>query len=97
MDLAVGVLVLTVPTEGVDTVEAGVDGVGWVSILTFYLLLAFMVLLLLSGTFVLGPGNFLTMGWCLVGLVLAGFDAHRFVAAEFVVVGFVATGFRVGA
>ena len=34
---------------------------GWVSSLTLYLLLAIMVFLLLSGTFVLGPGDFLTL------------------------------------
>ena len=43
-------------TVGAGVVEVGVKGVGWVSALTLYLLLAIMVLLLLSGTFVLGPG-----------------------------------------
>ena len=89
MDLAVGVWVLTVATVGVGAVEVGVEGVGWVSTLTLYLLLAIMVLLL-SGTFVLGPGDFLTMG-----LVLgwAGLVADGFVVAEFVVIGFVAAGY----
>ena len=62
MGLTVGVWVLTVATVGAGVVEVGVEGVGWVSTPTLYLLLAIMVLLLLSGTFVLGPGDFLTMG-----------------------------------
>ena len=71
MDLTFSVWVLRVASVGVGVVEVGVEGVGWVGILTLYLLLAIMVVLLLSVTFVLGPGDFLTLlwGWCLVGLV----------------------------
>ena len=62
VDLTIGVWVLTVATMGAGAVEVAVEGVGWVSALTLYLLLAIMFLLLLSGTFVLGPGDFLTLG-----------------------------------
>ena len=48
--------------EFTGAVVVGVEGVGWVSTLTLYLLLVIMVLFLLSGTFALGPGAFLTMG-----------------------------------
>ena len=74
VDLTIGVWVLTVAIMGVGVVEVGVEGVGWVSTLTLYLLLAIIVLSLLSGTFVLGPGAyFLTMG-----LVL-GWAGHSWV------------------
>ena len=66
VDLTIGVWVLTGVTVGAGAVEVGVEGVGWVSTLTLYLLLAIMVLLLLSGTYVLGPGHFLTLGLVLV-------------------------------
>ena len=62
MDLAVGVWVLIVATVGAGVVEIGVKGVSWVSTLTLYLPLAIMVLLFLSGTFVLGLGDFLPVG-----------------------------------
>ena len=62
MGLTIGVLVLTVATVGVGAVAFGLEGIGWVSTHTLYLLLAIMVLLLLSGTFVLGPGDFLNLG-----------------------------------
>ena len=65
VDLTIGVCVLTVTTMGAGAVEVGVEGVGWVSTLTLYLLLAIMVFLLLSVTFVLGPGDFLTLGFVL--------------------------------
>ena len=62
-----GVCVLIVATAGVGMVEVGVEGVGWVSTLTLYLLLAIMVFLLLTGTFALDPGDLLTLtlvlGW----------------------------------
>ena len=51
---------LTVATVGVGVVEVGLEGVGWVSALTLYLLLALIVFLLLS--FTLGAGDFLTLG-----------------------------------
>ena len=60
VDLTIGVWVLTVATMGDGLVEVGVEGVGWVSSLTEYLLLGTMVLFLLS--FALDPGTFLTMG-----------------------------------
>ena len=53
---------------GVGAVEVGVEGIGWVSTLTLYLLLASMVLFLLS--LALGPGAFLVMGllfWAFLG------------------------------
>ena len=62
VDLTNGVCVLTVTTVGVGAVEVRMEGVGWVSTLTLYLLLAIMVFLLLSVTSVLGPGDFLTLG-----------------------------------
>ena len=58
VDLTSGVYVLTVATMGVGAIEVGVEGVGWVSTLTLYLLLAIIVFLLLSLT--LGAGDFLT-------------------------------------
>ena len=60
VDLIIGVCMLTVTTRGVGAVEVGVEGVGWVSTLTLYLLLAIIVFLLLS--FTLGAGGFLTLG-----------------------------------
>ena len=62
VDLTIDVLVLTVATVGEGVLEVGVEGVGWMSTLTLYLLLATMVLLPLSGIFVLGPGDFLNLG-----------------------------------
>ena len=62
VDLTGGVWVLKLATVGWVQSRLGVEGVGWVSILTLYLLLALIFLLLLSGTFVLGPGDFLTLG-----------------------------------
>ena len=62
VDQTIGVCVLTVATMGVGAVEVGVEGVGLVSTLTLYLLLAIKVFLLLSGTFVWGHGDFLTLG-----------------------------------
>ena len=56
VDLTDGVWVLTVAIVGVGVVEVGMEGVGWLSTLTLYFLLAIMVLFLLSGTFALGPG-----------------------------------------
>ena len=65
VDLTIGVCVLTVATVGAGAVEVGVEGVGWVSTLTLYFLLAIIVFLLLS--FTLGAGDFLTLelvlGW----------------------------------
>ena len=62
VDLTIGVCVLTVATVVVGAVAVGVEGVGWVSTLTLYLLLAIMVFHLLSERFVLDPGNFMTLG-----------------------------------
>ena len=68
VDLFTDVWVEVVATVGVGaaeftgTVGVVVVGTGWESTLTVYPLLAIMVLFLLSGTFVLGPGAFLTMG-----------------------------------
>ena len=62
VDLNISVCVLTVATMGVGVVEVGMEGVGWLSTPTLYLLLAIIVFLLLSGTFVLGPRDFLTLG-----------------------------------
>ena len=76
MDLTVGVWIVPVATIEAGVVEVGVEGVGWVSTFTLYLLLAIMVLLLLSGTFVVGPGDFLTKG-----LVL-GWADHGWVCCE---------------
>ena len=70
MDFTIGVCVLTVATMGVGVVEVGVEGVVWVTTLTLYLLLAIMVFLFLSGTYVLGPGDFLTLG------LLLGWAGH---------------------
>ena len=67
VDLTISVCVLTVATMGVAAVDVGVEGVGWVSPLTLYLLLTIIVFLLLSVTFVFGSGDFLTLdlvlGW----------------------------------
>ena len=82
VDLAIGVCVLTVATMG-GAVEGGVESVGWMSTLTLYLLLVVMVFLLLSGMFVLGPGDFLTLG--LVRLVMADFVANKFAVTGFFV------------
>ena len=71
--LVTGMWVLTVTTVGAGVVGVGEEGVGWVSTLTLYLLLAIMVLFLLSGTFALGPEAFLTLG-----LVL-GWAGHSWV------------------
>ena len=90
VDLVTGVWVLTVATVGVGVVEVGMEDVGWMSTLTLYLLLVIMALFLLS--LALGPGAFLIMGWCLVGLVTAWFIVDRFALA-----GFVAAWFGVGA
>ena len=59
VDLTTDVCVLRVATVGAGAVEVGVEDVGWVSL---YHLLAIMVFLLLLVTFVLGPGDFLTLG-----------------------------------
>ena len=79
LDLTIGVCVLTVATMGAGLVDVGVEGVGWVSTLTLYLLLAIMVFLLFSVKFVLGPGDFLTLGldwsqlvWLHMGLLPLG-------------------------
>ena len=60
VDLTIAVCVLTVTTVMAGAVEVGVEGVGWVSTLTLYLLSAIIVFLLLS--FTLGTGDFLTLG-----------------------------------
>ena len=66
--LLCGIWVEVVATVGAGVVEftgavvVRVEGVGWVSTVTLYLLFAIMVLFILSGTFALGPGTFLTMG-----------------------------------
>ena len=60
VDLTTGVWVETVATRGAGAVEVGVEGIGWMSTLTLYLLLASMFLFLLS--LALGPGAFLVMG-----------------------------------
>ena len=60
VDLTTGVWVLTVVTVRAGAVEVGVEGIGWVSTLTLYLLLASMVLFFLS--FAFGPGAFLIIG-----------------------------------
>ena len=65
LDLTIDVCVLTVTTMGAGAVEVGVEGVGWVSNFTLYLLLAIMVFLLLSVTFILGSGDFLMLGFVL--------------------------------
>ena len=78
VDLTIGVWVLTVATVGAGAVEVGMEGVGWASTLTLYLLLAIMVFLLLSGTFVLGPWGFPVSGvgawlsWSWLVLLLMG-------------------------
>ena len=46
VDLTIGSCVLTVTTMGLGAVEVGVEGVGWVSTFTLYLLLAITVFLL---------------------------------------------------
>ena len=43
VDLTIAVCVLTVTTMGAAAVEVGVEGVGWVSTLILYLLLAIIV------------------------------------------------------
>ena len=83
VDLTDGFWVLTVATMGMGAVEIGMEGVGWVSNLTLYLLLAIMVLFLLSGTFSLDLGAFLTMG-----LVL-GWTGHGWVSWGWVCCGWV--------
>ena len=65
VDLIIGVCVLTVTTMGAGAVEVGVEGVGWLSTLSLYLLLAIIIFLLLSVTLILGPGDFLTLGFVL--------------------------------
>ena len=81
VDLTIGVWVLTVATMGAGALEVWVEGLGLVSTLTLYLLLAIIVLFLFSGTFVSGPGAFLTMGlvlgwaghgWCCCRWVFCG-------------------------
>ena len=68
VDLDTGVWKKAVATVGVGVAEftgavrVVVVGTGWVRTLTLYPLLAIMVLFLLSGTFVLDPVAFLTMG-----------------------------------
>ena len=57
--LTIGVCVLIMATVGTGAVEIGLEGVGQVSSLTLYLLLAIIVFLLLS--FTLGVGDFLTL------------------------------------
>ena len=84
VDLATGIWMEVVATVGVGAAElTGVVGVvvvgtGWARTLTLYPLLAIMVLFLLSGTFALGPGAFLTMGlvlgWAGHGWVCCGWD-----------------------
>ena len=65
VDLTIGVCVPTVATMGAGVVEVGVEGVGWVSTLSLYILLDITLFLLLSLT--LGAGDFLTLvlvlGW----------------------------------
>ena len=84
MDLVTDIWVEVVATVGVGAVELTgavevvVIGTGWARTLTLYPLLAIMVLFLLSGTFVLGPGAFLTMG---LGLGWAG---HGWVCCDWV-------------
>ena len=60
VDLTIGVCVLTVATMGAGAVEVGVEGVGWVSTLTLYLLLAIIIFLHLL--LMLGARDFLTLG-----------------------------------
>ena len=83
VDLTDAVWMLTVATMGTGVVEFGMEGVGWVSTLTLYLLLVIMVLFFLSGTFALLPEAFVTMGlvcgWAGYGWVCCGL----FVAAGF--------------
>ena len=83
MEITIGVWVLTMARVGAGAVEVGVEGVGWVSTLTLYLLFVIMVLHLLSGTFVLGPGDFLAMG-----LVL-GWAGHGLFSCRWVCCGWV--------
>ena len=68
VDLTIGVFALRVTTMEAGAIEVGVEGVGWVSTLTLYLLLAIIVFLPLS--FTLGSGDFLTLGLvlCWAGL-----------------------------
>ena len=67
-------------TMGAVVVEVGVEGIGWVSTLTLYLLLVSMVLFLLL--LALGPAAFLVLGLVFWGwhwyLVVAGLVAARF-------------------
>ena len=65
VDLTIAVCVLTVTTVVAGAVAVGVEGIGWVITLTLYLLLAIMFFLLLSVTFILGPGDFLALGFVL--------------------------------
>ena len=81
VDLTDSVWVLTVAIMVAGVVGVGMEGVGWVRTITLYLLLAIMVLFLLSGTFALSPGAFLTMG---LVLVWAG---HGWVCCRWVWVG----------
>ena len=53
VDLTNDVWMLTVATKGAGTVGVGVEGVGWMSTLTLYLLLVIMVLFLLSFAWIL--------------------------------------------
>ena len=84
VDLVTGIWVKVVATAGMGVAEfTGVVGVvvvgtGWARTLTLYPLLAITVLFLLSGTFVLGLGVFLTMG-----LVL-GWAGHSWVCCGWV-------------
>ena len=83
VDLTIGVWVLTTATMGAGAVEDGVEGVGWVSALTLYLLLEIMALFF---SFVLGHGAFLTMGlvlgWAGHGWVCCGWVCCSWVCIE---------------
>ena len=93
VDLVSGIWVEVVATVGVGAAEfTGVVGLvvvdtGWARTLTLYPLLAITVLFLLSGIFFWVLGLSYPWGWCLIGLVMAGFLVDRFVV----------TGFGVGA
>ena len=79
VDLTISVCVLTVATVGAGAVDVGVEGVGWVSTLTLYLLLAIMIFPSFVHDICFGSWGFpdsgvgAWLGWSQFGLLAYGF------------------------
>ena len=78
VDLTTGIWVEAVATVGVGAVGVVMVDTGWARNLTLYPLLVIMALFFFHLPWVLGP--FSSWGWCLVGLVMAGFVVAGLVA-----------------